>query len=251
MPIDTLSDLIAAGNGVALLTFIDALSPQETARAISRLSEEEQRHLFGLLSPADAADVIEDIPEAQAADLVEDMPSERAAAIMEELDSDHLVDVLGEIDADTSRAILAKMDHEGAREARMMMAYDQNCAGGLMISEYLAYTTDQTIQNVLDDLQVKRTEYMDYHVQYFYVVDQEKKLAGVLRLHDLLFPDRKTRLAQVMISSPLSVSDQASLKELEAFFRGSSSLRGAGCGPCPTAGGGGVAGRHRGGDQQA
>ena len=217
-PWETLCELIAAENIVELAKFIDTLNPSETARAISRLTEEERLGLFSLLSPEDAADVIEDIPEAQAADLVEDMPSEQAAAIMEELHSDHLADVLGEMDEDASQAILAKMNREDAEEARMLMEYAPDCAGGLMVSEFLVYKSDNTIQDVLDDLQANRGEYADYHVQYFYVVDREGKLAGVLRLHDLLFPARETRLTQVMISSPLSVSDQTSLRELQGFF---------------------------------
>jgi len=217
-PWETLSELIAAENSVELTKFIDTLSPSETARVISRLTEEEQLRLLSLLSPEDAADMIEDISDTQAADLVEDMPSEQAAAIMEELASDHLVDLLGEMDEDASQAILAKMDREDAEEARMLLEYAPDCAGGLMISEFLVYKTDNTIQDVLDDLQAKRSEYVDYHVQYFYVVDREEKLAGVLRMHDLLFPARETRLTQVMLSSPLSVSDKASLKELQEFF---------------------------------
>ena len=217
-PWETLSELIAAENSVESVKFIDTLSPSETARAISRLTVEEQLHLLSLLSPEDAADVIEDIPDIQAADLVEDMPPEQAAAIMEELPSDHLVDVLGEMDEDASRAILAKMDREDAEEARMLMEYAPDCAGGLMISEFLVYKTDHTIRHVLDDLQANRSEYANYHVQYFYVVDREEKLSGVLRMHDLIFPDRENRLTQVMISSPLSVSHKASLKELQEFF---------------------------------
>ncbi|AGF77133.1 Mg2+ transporter MgtE [Desulfocapsa sulfexigens DSM 10523] len=212
------AELITAKNSAALLEYIDTLSPSETARTISRLPEETRLQLFTLLSPEDAADVIEDIPEAQAADLVEEMPSNQAAAIMEELDSDHLVDVLGEMDEDTSRAILAEMDQEEAREARMLLEYDSDCAGGLMISEFLSYTSDKTIQDVLDDMQANREEYGGYHVQYFYVVDRKGKLSGILQMHDLLFPSRKTPLSQIMISSPLSVSDKASLAELEDFF---------------------------------
>ena len=217
-PWEKLSELIVTGDSDVLIQFIDTLSSSETARSISRLTEEEQLRLFSILSPEDAADVIEDIPDAQAADLVEDMPSEQAAAIMEELASDHLVDVLGEMDEEASQAILAKMDRDDAEEARMMLEYPQNCAGGLMISEYLAYKTDYTIKDVLDDLQANRGEYIDYNVQYFYVVDQEEKLTGVLRMHDLLFPARDTRLTEVMLSSPLSVSDMASLQELQEFF---------------------------------
>ncbi|MFC1883160.1 magnesium transporter [Thermodesulfobacteriota bacterium] len=217
-PWGKLSGLVIAENSNELTKFIDTLSPSETARAISRLTEEEQQRLLSLLSPKDAADVIENIPEVQAADLVEDMPSEQAAAIMEEMASDHLVDVLGEMDEDASQAILAKMDREDAEAARMLLEYSPDCAGGLMISEYLVYKIDNTIQDVLDDLQANRSEYADYNVQYFYVVDREEKLTGVLRMNDLLFPSRETRLAQVMLPSPLSVSDKASLKELQEFF---------------------------------
>jgi len=219
MPVRVLlKELIEAGSGTDLLAFIDTLSPSETARAISRLADVDQLRLFSLLSPQDAADVIEDIPEVQAAELVEDMPSEQAAAIMEELSSDHLVDVLGEMDEESSRAILAKMDREDAREARMMLEYPTDSAGGLMISEFLAYRGDQTIQDVLDDLQVNRTRYADYHVQYFYVVDSDSTLVGVLRLHDLLFPSRDSKLNQIMISSPLSVRDRSTLKEVRETF---------------------------------
>ncbi|MBU0942830.1 MAG: magnesium transporter [Proteobacteria bacterium] len=217
-PWKTISELITAENSLALTDFINALSPSETARSISRLTEGEQLRLLGMLSPEDAADVIEDISEAQAADMVEDMPSEQAAAIMEELSSDHLVDVLGEMDDDASEAILAKMDKEDAKEARMFLEYAPDCAGGLMISEFLAYKTDDTIEDVLTDLQKNRSEYSDYHVQYFYVVDEEERLAGVLRLHDLLFPSHKTPLAKIMLTSPLNVPDKASLVELEGFF---------------------------------
>ena len=215
---ETLSDMIAEGNSVELTKFINTLSPSETARAISRLTEQEQLRLLGLLKPEDAADVIEDISDEQAADLVEDMPSEQAAAILEEMASDHLVDVLGEMDEDVSKAILDKMEGEDAKEARMMLEYEPDCAGGLMISEFLAYNIDFTIQDVLNDLQSNQSEYINYNVQYFYVIDHDQKLAGVLRMNDLLFPPRETRLVDIMISSPLSISDKASLKELGEFF---------------------------------
>ncbi|MFT5698532.1 MAG: magnesium transporter [Desulforhopalus sp.] len=214
----TLSELIANKESVALINFINSLTPSETARAISRLSETEQGKLLSLISPEDAADVIEDLPETNAADLVEDMSPSQAAAIMEELSSDHLADVLGEMDRDASSAILSKMTHDDAEEARKMMAYDQNCAGGLMASEFLAYSSEKKISDVLDDLRTHHEKYSDYHVQYFYVTDTNNKLVGVLRIHDLLFPSPKTPLSKIMIKSPLSVRDTATLTELKDFF---------------------------------
>ena len=217
-PWDKLSELIVEKNTIGITQFINDLSPSETARVISRLSENNQSHLFNLLSPGDAADIIEDIPEAQAADLVEEMSSEQAAAILEELTSDHMADVLGEMDSSASRSVLEKMDWEDAKEARMFLEYAKDCAGGLMVSEFLSYKTDNTIQDVFDDLQSHHEKYKKYHILYFYVVDRDEKLVGVLRMHDLLFPSKNTMLSQIMIPSPLSIPHKSSLRELENFF---------------------------------
>jgi len=218
IPWETLSKLITEKKADELNDFLNTLTPSETARTISRLTSEEQSNLLSLLTPEDAADIIEDMPDEQAADLVEFMPTEKAAAIMEELESDHLVDLLGEMNKESSQAILEKMDSSEAEEARMMLSYEPDSAGGIMISEFLSYRTDNTIKDVLEDMKSKRKEYIDYHVLYFYVVDSANRLVGVLRMHDLLFPAPDTMLTEVMITSPLSVSDKASLNELENFF---------------------------------
>lgn len=214
----TLAKLLAEQGQGAVSEYICGLSPSETARAVSRLSEKEQRHLFSILSPEDAADVIEEISEQQAATIVEEMPSEQAAVILEELPSDYLVDVLGEMGKEASQAVLAKMDREDADEARMFLEYAPDCAGGLMVSEYLVYSEDATIKSVLADLQTNREEYVEYHVHYFYVIDQDKKIVGVLRLHDLLFPVKSNLLRDIMIPAPRSVHHQTPLRELEELF---------------------------------
>lgn len=213
-----LKNLLVEGKAKSILVFIESLSPSETARIISRLTDDERVRLFSLLRPEDAAEVIEDIPEVQAADFVEDLPSGKAAAILEELSSDHLADVLGEMDASVSSEILDRMGGMEAREARMMLAYPPDSAGGLMISEFLSYRADQTIQDVLNDFVSQREKYADYHVQYIYVVDSKRRLVGVLRIHDLLFPDRESRLERIMITSPLHVFDSANLSELREVF---------------------------------
>lgn len=213
-----LSRLIEQNDKAGLTAYLEELSPSETALAVSRLPMDEQVRLLAMLDPEDAADVIEDIPDLQAAEVVEEMSSEQAAAILEELESDHLVDVLAEMDEEASQAILEQMPLEEASEAKMMLEYASDCAGGIMISEFLRFRQDLTIQDVLDDLMANQAEYADYNVQYFYVVDGEGKLQGVLRVHDLLFPPRSTCLEDIMIARPLSVADSASLAELKAFF---------------------------------
>ncbi|BCR06211.1 magnesium transporter MgtE [Desulfuromonas versatilis] len=217
-PWENLHELVTAGEAEPLLAFLDLMSPTETALAISRLSSEDQSRLLTLLSPADAAEVLEDISETQAADMIEELSPAHAAAILEELDSDHIADLLGDMDEDSAAAILDNMAPEEAEEARQFLEYPPDTAGGLMISECLAYREEQRISDVLTDLQANRETYADYNVQYLYVTDERQRLRGVLRMHDLLFPVHAAPLSQLMIRDPHKVRVDAGLDRLRDFF---------------------------------
>lgn len=217
-PWEQLSELIAANDPEQINQFLQLINPSDTALAISRLSPEERNLLLTLLEPVDAADLIEDISDTQAANLIEDLQPQQAAAILEELDSDHIADLLGELNEADANAIIDQMDSEEAEEARQFLTYPPDTAGGLMISEYLDFGSDQKVQDVLDDLQENRENYAGYDVQYLYVTDDDNTLQGVLRMRDLLFPSRTTRLEKLMISKPYTINVSDSLEDLRNFF---------------------------------
>lgn len=217
-PWEQLSALLETNDSKQINAFLEKLNPADTALAVSRLSSTEQTHLLTLLHPEDAAEVIEDISDTQAANLIEDLDPLQAAAILEELDSDHVADLLGELNEEDANAIIEQMAPEEAEEARQFLSYAPDTAGGIMLSEYLDFHSDQKVQDVLDDLQANREEYAHYNVQYLYVTDAGNRLLGVLRIRDLLFPSRTAKLKTLMISNPYKVNVNASLEELHNFF---------------------------------
>ncbi|PLY01030.1 MAG: magnesium transporter [Desulfuromonas sp.] len=217
-PWERLLELVETKDSAQLLDFLNSMTPPDTALAISRLRIEDQGRLFAMLNPADAAEVMEDIPDSQAAEVIEELEPEQAAAILEELDSDHIADLLWELDDEDAEAIINEMAPEDAEEARQFLEYEPDTAGGLMVSEYLAFSGEQTIREVLDDFQDKREEYSGYHVQYIFVTDTDNRLTGVLRMHDLLFPRRDSKLKNLMIENPLKIVVTASIDELRNFF---------------------------------
>jgi magnesium transporter len=217
-PWEELSELVGRDDPEKINAFLNSINPADTALAVSRLTATEQNRLLTLLEPEDAAEVIEDISDTQAADIIEDLPPKQAAAILEELDSDHVADLLGELDTEDANAIIDHMEPEDAEEARQFLAYAPDTAGGLMISEYLDFRADQRVQDVLDDLQANREDYANYNVQYLYVTDEDNQLQGVLRMRDLLFPSRATKLSSLMIRNPYKVSVEATLEDLRNFF---------------------------------
>jgi magnesium transporter len=217
-PWEVLREILASSDAGKLKTFIEDLSPAETARSISRLSSEEQTKLLIILEPGDAADIIEGVSDAQAVGLIEDLPSVSAAAIVDAIPSDRQADLLAELDREDAEAIITEMSPEEAEDVRRLLKYASDAAGGLMITEYVAYKETDRVEDVLRDLQVNRGKYGDYHVQYLYVEDKRGKLVGVLRMHDLLFADAETILSTFMIRDPLRLRTDTTMDEIRQFF---------------------------------
>jgi magnesium transporter len=217
-PWETFEALIDASDARGLQETLDELGPAATALAVSRLGQEHQSSLLTLLEPVMAADLIEEISEAQAADMIEELTPELAAAIVDQLDSDVQADLLGRLDDDDAQAILEKMLPEEADDARRLMTYRTDTAGGVMITEFVAFGRDKTVRDALAELQENQERYSDFSVQYLYVTDTDGMLVGVLPIRNLLFASRERALEDIMIPSPVSVQVDASLGELHDFF---------------------------------
>ncbi len=213
-----LTEAIASGDAARVEQQVDRIPSDDAARCVSRLDEQQQLKLLDLLPPERAAQLLEELPEAHAAQLLEQMDRSEAAEILNEVASDEQADLLNRLDAGEAEAILRAMDPVEAADARRLRQYPADTAGGLMISEYLAYPESYTVDDVLYDLRSNVERYRKYDVQYVYVVDQHGRLRGVLRLRDLLLARPDETIARLAIPDPQYVTVDASLQKLERFF---------------------------------
>ncbi|MBI1337821.1 MAG: magnesium transporter [Phycisphaera sp.] len=202
-----------------LEAFLHDLPSGEMARAISRLDSEHWGRLLMLVSHEVAARVLDELTHAQAAEIIEDLPAEKAAAIIEEMPSDEQADLIAELDTDEADAIIEKLSPEERADVRLLSKYGKDTAGGLMITEYLAFTDDQRAEQVIQDLRRNADEYAAYDVQYVYVIAKDTHtLRGVVRLRDLVLAPHSKPVTEVMLPNPVTVVAEASLDELEEFF---------------------------------
>ncbi|WP_299460658.1 magnesium transporter [uncultured Gimesia sp.] len=215
---EQLEQIVAAGDTEAAHNYLRDLPPGEDARVIAQLSHSEQQEFIGLLDDENAARLMESLPEMQAGQLLSALPPEQAAHIFDEMYSHDQVDLLNQLTEKQSEAILEEMDPVEAKNVRFLSQYDHLSAGGLMITELLAFKESQTVDDVVSDLREHAEQYAEYNVQYIYVVSAEHKLIGVLRLRDLLLAPHKRQISKMMIKNPTSLPASTTLQELEHFF---------------------------------
>ena len=205
-------------DSAALVEVLDKLSSGEVARVFTRLDEEDCQELLALLEPEDAADLIEELVDAQGADIIEDLPVGQAAEIVDEMESDYRADLLGEMDEEDVEAILQQMDPEEALDARKLLEYEDDTAGGIMVTDFVVYSMDTMVGEVISDMRENAERYSDYGVQYAYVESRNGVLIGVLRLRDLLLSPAHCPVQDIMIVNPLYFLADTPLEDLNQFF---------------------------------
>ncbi len=203
------------GNAMEVLREADV---EETAKLVDRLSAEQRTALFEMLTPEQGAEVLEHVYYFQGADIIEELEPDAAAQIVTKLDSDDRADLLNELSDSDSEAILEELDKDLAEETRRFMAYDEGTAGALMYSEFVSFNANMTVEAILDDIQSKRKKYIEYGVQYAYVLGAHGTLKGVLPVRNLLFAKRDQTAADIMIPDPITVAADTKVLDLENLF---------------------------------
>ena len=218
--------LIDRNDRDGIQAFLDSLPPMETARAVSRLSDEQRTKLVQILDPEDAAELLLDLPDEQAADILEDTLTDHAADILEKMSASEQADLLAEVNDSHAEAILDAMSEKDGAVARQLLQYPEDTAGGLMETQFLAFRESMRVQEVIDDLRKNVESYSDYEVQYAYVVSSDGRLVGVLRLRDILMTMPSAPIHTIMVAQPLAVPARTSLDELRDFYKEHASFLG-------------------------
>ena len=214
-----LEGLIQSNDHQQLADFLDNLLPVELVREFYELTKEDQIRLIELLGPEKSADLISKISGLGSTTLVEQLPSSQSIPIIEEMSDDQQTNLLRKMEDENVEAILGEIKPQEANKIRKLMSYPENTAGALMITDYMAYASHQTVEEVLDDFRRHGEQYSDYDIQYAYVVNDTGKFVGVLRLRDLLMSPKHQPVSEVMIKDPLSVNVNTALRDLRDFFR--------------------------------
>lgn len=216
-PVKRVREVLEGQVSVSADEVIETLSPSETTRAFLQLDLTEQSNLLKVLQPEQAAYVIENLPDESAADAIEELNANVAANILEELDSNDRADVLGEMDAADAEAVLREMDVDNSQEARLLLAYDDDTAGGLMMTEVFKFYDHDTVGTVLQQLSDPDSDFEKYRGQHPYIISQSGVLHGVVSLRSLLTSNKADLLSKIMADS-ISVQADAHLRDLRDIF---------------------------------
>jgi magnesium transporter len=221
---------------------IDPVFLEDLVDAIDERDTRWLARTLGRMHPADAADALEALPydtfeeaiELLGGDLppeilielrdsyregaVEMLPDQAVAQALDELDSDDATTILEDLEDDRRERILEDLAPVDRAELERSLAYEEETAGRLMQTEFVAvpefWTVGQTIdhaRNIGEDLP---------EVFYdIYVVDPAHRLLGIVPLANLLRQPRETPLEDIMAEPTMTLNTSSDQEDVAFQFQ--------------------------------
>ena len=195
---------------------LEEMHPSDLAEIVENLSPDDREAIFETIDSEVAAETLSEVDPDIQASILESLDAGKAAEIVEEMSPDEAADALGELEAEHSQEILDEMHAEEKEDIEELLEFEEDTAGGLMNTEYIALRADQTVDDAAAAL--RESEYMLDSANMVFVTGANEKLIGAIPMARLLTSSRSTLLSALIHDKPIHVPVDESQDRVTEMF---------------------------------
>jgi magnesium transporter len=199
-----LETLVQQGQMDTIRERFDQLHPADIAAMINELDAREGWSALELLELSEQAEVFGYLDHDFQVELATVAPRAKLARIVVEMNADERADLYNELSDEQREALMPGLVQAEREDIRRLAAYEEGTAGAIMTSDYATLPPDLTATQALTKL---RREAPDKETIYrAYVVDEDRKLIGSVRLQDLITAPARAKVGGIMETNTLAVA---------------------------------------------
>ena len=197
---------------------LNELHPADIAELFQSLKLKEAEWVFNLIDDNEKkADVLMELDEEDRKKILEDMDPEEIGHVIDLLDTDDAVDLIQELDKEDRDQVIRHIDDvEQAGDIVDLLQYDEDTAGGLMGTEFIAVNENWSMPECLKEIR-RQAEDLD-DIYYIYVIDDDNRLKGVLPLKKMITHPSVSRIKHVMEVHPVSIHTETPIEDVAIDF---------------------------------
>lgn len=215
--IPEIKESLKANTSTDFRRIIDEFLPYDLARIHSHLSDTEQARFLQFLNEDQLADMLQEMEHDQQIDVLGRLDQEKTALILDLMDNDDLAILLDELSQEQKEELMRGMRDEESQFVKNIMKFPPETAGRIMTNRYVwipqHYTVSEVVQKLKAFVSIAET------INYLYVIDQERRLAGVVSYRSLILADPDETIVDIMNGRVLSVPVDADQEEVAQLIQ--------------------------------
>lgn len=183
----------------------DLLLPMEAADIASLCEDLDERVplMFRLLPKELAAEVFVELDSDEQELLIHGFSNTELREVLDELYLDDTVDIVEEMPANVVKRILRHSDPEIRKSINEILKYPEDSAGSIMTTEFVDLKEVMTVEDALK--RIRRTGPDKETINICYVIDEGRRLIGLLSIRTLLLAEEDDIIGDIMERNIIAV----------------------------------------------
>jgi magnesium transporter len=189
--------MLEENNEAAMAEMADALHPATVAEALSEgFTPEEAWRVLSHTNIVNQAAIFEYFPLEWQVEMAEGTGRQHMARLIEEMSSDDRADLLQKLPRPVAESLLRLVDEADRRDIATLSKFEEGTAGALMTTDYAWLPANITAGEALERLRLQAPD--TETIYYIYVLDDQRKLLGIISLRDLILKPRHAIIRDFM-----------------------------------------------------
>ncbi|MEK4198217.1 magnesium transporter [Cytobacillus sp. FSL K6-0265] len=183
---------------------LDELQPYDIAQVYDHLPEKHKKRFLLFMTAERLAQLLEELNKDMQLEVLNKLENEKTGKVLDLMDNDDLALLLHDMSAKKIEGLLAGMKQSESRIIQNMMTYPPETAGRLMTNRFVWIRDYYTVREAVEKLK-SFAEYAET-INYLYVIDQDRKLVGVVSHRDLLIAEPLEVIQDIMYERVISAA---------------------------------------------
>jgi len=208
----SLKDMLLTSSEEELYEVIESAYAIDIAIALEEFEDEELMAFFSRTDHEHMARILEQMDEDLQQRFVDLLDYPDIMGMFKYMSNDDIADIIGEMPVNRRKTIMRMLKNKVSVDIASLLLYEDDTAGGLMTTEYIALSGNMTIEKALSKIKEigPKTEVIDT----IFVLNGKKELIGVADLRDILVEDNNTILSEIMDDNVISVTPDIDQEEV-------------------------------------
>ena len=189
----------------------------DLADIVGELSIEEALFIFKIIDKSITSVLFSYLPTEKQQHLISFFAGDQIKDILHNVYTDDVVDFLEELPASMVKDILKHASNQQRDVINQLLSYPENSAGSIMTTNYIELEAENTVKEAM--LEIKRNGRKVEQVNYYFVVDDDGCLIGVVSLRNILFSPEDNLMADLMGEDLISVRTDDDQEEASDVMR--------------------------------
>ena len=216
MDIEAVAAAIESQDTQRFLTTVEELHHADLASVYEDINDDERAFFAKNISAEKFAQVLSELPDTLIETSLERFQPAEQKAILSALLDDDRADILQDVSPEARNRYLALLQPEDMETTRSLMRYEEDTAGGRMTTQAARVMLGMTVKQALDILREDKDS--TETLARIYIVDEDERLRGKIRLRDLAFSEWNTPVDELMREVELSILATADQEEAAQMF---------------------------------